>query len=322
MCSRMKSGVNGTWQFAISSTGGTIKSYIFDMRKSQFVIGEMHSNQVRTIQFHASQFKNISGAIKWLGIQGVDDTDLIIAFLFEQRTRKYYLIAMRDDDDTVNVVYEHFIYVERLVELTQSFIIKDENGNLFAVISWQVGGVRPKTFLHVLRINVSTSSGMITTRVLMDETVNGNWFRPFIFENQIILRAGTTYSLSCPLRRSSKSPSADAPSPGGFEQSVHAINTRSLVCDPNSAFFGPVLYKDWALHYIYDPAANEGQLWIFHWRSSVWRPLDVVLTRHALNKFVTMHVIGDLLYMHGDCATPTCHTRAHMHCIDLSNKLL
>lgn len=68
--------------------------------------------------------QNISGAIKWLGIRGIDNTDLLLVFLFEQRTRKYYLVTMRDNGETINVVYEHFIYVERVVELTQSFVIK------------------------------------------------------------------------------------------------------------------------------------------------------------------------------------------------------
>uniref|UniRef100_A0A0M3I8F5 DPPIV_N domain-containing protein n=1 Tax=Ascaris lumbricoides TaxID=6252 RepID=A0A0M3I8F5_ASCLU len=323
MCSGIKNGVNGTWQFAINLFNGSLISYIFDMRNSQFIIDNIGSKQqLRFVPFHATQLKNISGAIKWLGIRGIDNTDLLLVFLFEQRTRKYYLVTMRDNGETINVVYEHFIYVERIVELTQSFVIKDENEHLYAVISWQIGDTHPKTSLHVLRINVSPQSGMITTRIVMDRSVNGNWFRPFIFENHIILRAGITHCLSCPLRRTPKSPSEDSSPTETVEPSIHAINTVSLICNPNSAFFGPVLYKDLALHYIYDAVVNEGQLWAFHWRSSLWRSTKVILTRHALNKFVTMYTINDMLYMHGDCATTTCHKRAHIHCVDLSNKFL
>uniref|UniRef100_A0A915CCK8 Uncharacterized protein n=1 Tax=Parascaris univalens TaxID=6257 RepID=A0A915CCK8_PARUN len=183
MCSRIKNGVNGTWQFAINSFNGSPKTYIFDIRNSQFIIGDIGgSEQLRLVPFHVSQLKNISGAIKWLGIRGIDNTNLLLVFLFEQRTRKYYLVTMRDDGVTINVVYEHFIYVERIVELTQSFVMKDENEHLYAVISWQMGDEHPKTSLHVQRINISPQSGMITTRILMNGSVNGNWFRPFIFE--------------------------------------------------------------------------------------------------------------------------------------------
>ncbi|VDK19562.1 unnamed protein product [Anisakis simplex] len=128
MCSRMRNGVNGTWQFAVSqSDNGVAKSYVFDMRKSEFVISDdINSNQFRHIPFSSQQLQNISGAIKWLGIIGIDNSDLILVFLFEQRTKKFYLVMMKDEKESMKVIEEHFVYIERIVELTQALIVKGE----------------------------------------------------------------------------------------------------------------------------------------------------------------------------------------------------
>lgn len=58
MCSRIKNGVNGTWQFAINLFNGSLISYIFDMRNSQFIIDNIGSKQqLRFVPFHATQLK-------------------------------------------------------------------------------------------------------------------------------------------------------------------------------------------------------------------------------------------------------------------------
>ncbi|VDD96836.1 unnamed protein product [Enterobius vermicularis] len=321
MCSKIKDGIYGTWQFGVSSRKDGIYWYIFDMRRSQFVVTEANSAVVRILPFHCSQLKVITGNIKWLGIRGINNSDLILTFLFEQKTGKYYLVTMRDNGDHISVVYEHFIYVERVDELTQAFITKDDRDNLYAMIIWQAGGNGPKTFIHALRINICLPVGMITTRIAADENFDGKWCRPFVIENHLVLRAGIAYSLSVPIRKICKSVDGDSPNKEAFTPKIQYINTGTLINDSSNLFFGSVLYRDWDIHYVHNTIANDGQLWGYHWKSSTWKPLNVRFTRHAFNKFVTMHMIDNMLYMHGDCATKSCKTRAHIHCVDLSDKL-
>uniref|UniRef100_A0A0N5AT96 DPPIV_N domain-containing protein n=1 Tax=Syphacia muris TaxID=451379 RepID=A0A0N5AT96_9BILA len=323
MCSKIKNGVYGTWQFGICFKKDRIQWYIFDIRRSEFVIGETTSSAVRVLPFNTSQLKSISGVIKWLGIRGIDNSDIILAFLFEQRTSKYYLVTLRDDQDHITVIYEHFTYITRVVELTQSVMIKDEQDVLYAIIIWQTDGIKPKTFAHALRINVSVPSGMISTRIAVDENFEGKWYRPFIIENHLVLRVGIAYSLSFPLRKMSKlTDDEDLVNKSQISvPKIQCINKGGLKNDSANLFFGPVLYGDSALHYVHNTVNNDGQLWAYQWKLSLWKPVNVRLTRHAFNRFVTMHIVDNVLYMHGDCATKSCKTRAHIHYVDLANKL-
>ncbi len=103
MTSRILDGVNGTWQFCINRS--TRHTYTFDVASELFHVADPDKKQnVRIVPFVIGQdFKQRigNGPCKWIGLASIDR--YILAFVFDQRNTRYYLISFVDNGQQIEV---------------------------------------------------------------------------------------------------------------------------------------------------------------------------------------------------------------------------
>ena len=222
MTSRILDGVSGTWQFCVNRS--TRHTYIFDVASEVFHVGDPEKKlNVRIVPFAIRQHlkRRVGGSgggpCKWIGLASIDR--YILAFVFDQRNARYYLISFVDNGEQieVNINFSHLsgklwisiicvnclffqcvqiadqcdIGIERMIELSYTSFSRDESDRLYCIVCANISGIRSKTIYHLARVNINATNGQISTETLVsNQSIDGLWYKPFVYRNAIVFRQG------------------------------------------------------------------------------------------------------------------------------------
>jgi len=196
-----------------------------------------------------------------------------------------------------------------MIELSYTSFSRDEFDHLYCIVCANITGIRSKTIYPLVRVNVNINNGHISTETIVsNQSIDGLWYKPFIYSNSIVFRQGLNRLLRI---------------------SIDEIKTTKLAiirqidqCSSNSVWFGPIIYRQHlALYYVYNREQCIGCIWMLNLNECTLTKTSMLFSRHALSKFTSIDLCDDRLLIHGDCSLATCKTQAHIHVIELNKKL-